>query len=425
MCMKKYGGIKHCVTTNTYWCIEINAHSIVNYIVLCRDENLPYLPELLHSQTCESFFRTTRSFTSTESTVVNFTMKGFESKLNRIQAKTEIMHDSTNGFDFPRVQSNKTPNDAQTLPTDAEIRKCIEESKAQATDTLLAFGIERSDMNFSESIILRPNASHRRSNREVGKYEFVDVNSLDQDFEEHDEQIECSVENAVGSIETRNPHNDSSGDEIYDAELIFSNVSDTFDLVDSRCPNEKHSFKIRNKNGKIIHLNIRTFLWMLQGEPERCSADRTKRFHEKATNTILPVYNENEVRSVIRRGEWVALQDEENLKIAQVHGFKYLSGRRCGFTLDECPVHPPSSSSSKGVGVTGNFYSVDEYLMLRLDESLIGGNINIENYVSHVKNPIHNGTCWVFSSKALHHLQSVKANSNSSCTPANDSEASK
>ncbi|XP_038106357.1 uncharacterized protein LOC119766060 [Culex quinquefasciatus] len=101
MCMRKYNGIKNTITTNTYWSVELMAHSLINYIAQCREKGLPYLPELIQSQTCESFFRSARSLSTTESTVINFTMKGFESKINLIQAKTEIAHDASNGFVFP------------------------------------------------------------------------------------------------------------------------------------------------------------------------------------------------------------------------------------------------------------------------------------------------------------------------------------
>ncbi|XP_038119743.1 uncharacterized protein LOC119769938 [Culex quinquefasciatus] len=189
-CVRKFNGLKHTVTTNTYWCVELNAHSLVNYIALCREEDLQYLPDLLQSQTCEGFFRTARSFTSTESTVVNFTMKGFETKLNRIQAKTDVSHDKTHGFSFRRVDKKiDQPKRNCTLPTTSEIRELIESARDQAYSELIRLGLDDAEIDFKESILLRPRAS-RNKNSETGHYEFVDAGSFEPDDEESDGENE-------------------------------------------------------------------------------------------------------------------------------------------------------------------------------------------------------------------------------------------
>lgn len=92
--------------------------------------------------------------------------------------------------------------------------------------------------------------------------------------------------------------------------------------------------------------------------------------------------------------------------IVHVHGFKYLSGSRTTFTLNECPIVAPTSSTSKGVGVSGLFFSVGDTLALELKPNVLNGNINIANYVTHLQPPVHNGSSWMLLSRQLDYLKS-------------------
>lgn len=83
------------ITTNCYNCIEMNAHSLIRLIVQFRDDkNLT--PDMFtvwnfSSQTCEQFFRATRSLSTTFSTVVNFSMKDIISRLKRIESNNQLI----------------------------------------------------------------------------------------------------------------------------------------------------------------------------------------------------------------------------------------------------------------------------------------------------------------------------------------------
>ncbi|KAK3910838.1 Aromatase [Frankliniella fusca] len=65
------------VSRNLYMCVEIIAHSIICLILKSRTQNSKecLLIHLFSSQICESIFRLLRSMTSTESTVINFSME--------------------------------------------------------------------------------------------------------------------------------------------------------------------------------------------------------------------------------------------------------------------------------------------------------------------------------------------------------------
>ena len=64
------------ITSNTYMCIELNAHSLLIHILSLQNLLPPtsenFLSWLLGSQCCERLFISARSMSSTFSTVINF-----------------------------------------------------------------------------------------------------------------------------------------------------------------------------------------------------------------------------------------------------------------------------------------------------------------------------------------------------------------
>lgn len=95
------------VTLNTYLCVEINAHVMVKFIRLIRDDkslqkHVDIAPWLLSSQPCEQLFRSTRSMTSTFSTIVNFSLKDIMNRINKIEMLTMITGQLSNPFIYPR-----------------------------------------------------------------------------------------------------------------------------------------------------------------------------------------------------------------------------------------------------------------------------------------------------------------------------------
>lgn len=83
---------KNFITSNTYTCIEINAHGLLILVEKLRETN-QFTPWLCSSQPCEKIFRQIRSMTSTFSTIVNFNLMGILRRLNRVQILNEISTD--------------------------------------------------------------------------------------------------------------------------------------------------------------------------------------------------------------------------------------------------------------------------------------------------------------------------------------------
>ena len=134
---KEYTIGNNFITNNCYSCVEINAHSLIPLVVKFRDDtNLT--PDMFtiwnfSSQTCEQFFRATRSLTTTFSTVVNFSMKGIISRLKHIETintiKTELKNASSS-ISFAREKNTKyiPPNINLSIYTENNIVSIINRS---------------------------------------------------------------------------------------------------------------------------------------------------------------------------------------------------------------------------------------------------------------------------------------------------------
>ncbi|KAJ8669512.1 hypothetical protein QAD02_000771 [Eretmocerus hayati] len=85
------------ITHNTYTCIELNAHCMLQTIFHCIEVGSfdTFLPWLIGSQSCESFFRVLRTQVSAQNLRVNCTVKEGTEKLSKVQLQQDILN-----FDF-------------------------------------------------------------------------------------------------------------------------------------------------------------------------------------------------------------------------------------------------------------------------------------------------------------------------------------
>lgn len=83
------------ITSNAYTCIEINGHGLLLLLEKCRRDNTPelFIPWLYSSQPCESTFRQIRSMTTTNSTIVNFSLNEMMKRLNQVQVLNDFSTD--------------------------------------------------------------------------------------------------------------------------------------------------------------------------------------------------------------------------------------------------------------------------------------------------------------------------------------------
>lgn len=141
-----------------YWCLELNAHELIHYLVNCRDKNAEkqFVVQNLTSQPCETSFRELRSMTTINHTAVNFTMKDLEQRMQKLQMKLLIAHRRKNILCFPslRKQASKTCPFFD-LPNDDEIAESILAAEKNATELLISVGFDKDKIKFSHSFIIR------------------------------------------------------------------------------------------------------------------------------------------------------------------------------------------------------------------------------------------------------------------------------
>lgn len=134
---------KNFLTSNSYYCVELNAHSLLSLIIYLKKSNQPHLFRPIHfsSQPCEEFYRQIRSFTTVYSTVANCTTKEILGRINKIQLQNEISALNTEYF-FPRSSnSNVSPTVNIDLPSEEEIIKIVETCQTRAIQDALEMGI--------------------------------------------------------------------------------------------------------------------------------------------------------------------------------------------------------------------------------------------------------------------------------------------
>lgn len=166
------------MSMNSYCCIELNAHGLIQLMVYLKETNRShlFLPELFSSQPCESTFRQFRSFSSTFSTVINCTVKEAASRISKIQLQNEIMNGLSNNFVFPGLmKSPENENHGQVdLPSKLEIIAEIEKCQQDAVQTAKQFGLitRKPAKNYACKLELNT-LQIRRSNVKINKLERI------------------------------------------------------------------------------------------------------------------------------------------------------------------------------------------------------------------------------------------------------------
>lgn len=130
---------KNFITTNMYACIELNGHSLISSMLYLRKVGAQqcFFLLLYGSQPCEHTFRLIRSMSSTYSTIVNFSTKGFIEKTQHVQYGQQLMAVDLTEYDFPDVnakikRSLKSSEVLKELPSENDIIEAVETAKARA-----------------------------------------------------------------------------------------------------------------------------------------------------------------------------------------------------------------------------------------------------------------------------------------------------
>ena len=136
------------LTSNTYQCIELNAHALLTFLMNARDnvnkDDVVFFPWLLGSQSCEKTFRSARSMSTVFSSVLNFSILGFLRWLHRLNIQAMLQLDAEkSGIRFPRAEKHiaKSGTKSYVAPsvaniTNQDISVTVENALGKAKETL-------------------------------------------------------------------------------------------------------------------------------------------------------------------------------------------------------------------------------------------------------------------------------------------------
>lgn len=132
---------KDFITPNAYNCIELNAHNMIKFMIMCRDVGKPelFLLHLASSQPCEALFRTFRSMGTTSFTKINFNIHELLNKARRVM-KIQSIPFTVKNYDFcikPKKESLFIPS---SLPSNEVISCIVGAALSEAREDLALLG---------------------------------------------------------------------------------------------------------------------------------------------------------------------------------------------------------------------------------------------------------------------------------------------
>lgn len=368
---EKFEVSQNFITQNAYACIELNAKNLIILMKKLRDADMCefFLPVLFNSQPCEETFRKMRSMGTTNFTKINFTLLELIHLIKRVEIMNDIMFFKLADFDvkFPRNKVNKSNLSTFNLPSDKEIKDCIESAMSIALEDASKFG---TCISFTEinKCMLRDNNMDSKMNPE-NVAEFIDL-ELDR---LHNNPIECQI-------------------------------LKTFD-IETENLNEKSVFvEVGTKTVRKSSL-----MWLLTESKQKLSSDRLQRVQSNSQTSLKKksVRRKLEFVDVSRKvnvtmkmteiqiGDWCIFNnipsnlptDETEFIFGNILSFRYIKGRTHKdkqFSLDFAPIS--HKNNQRGVEVFATWYRIDcnaNLCMIRENDCF---HIDIKRYATTVFN---------------------------------------
>ncbi len=311
------------ITNNAYLCIEINAHALIAFILILRDDLKSdceyFLPWMLGAQSCEQVFRALRSMTGTFSTIVNFTMLGMLQRLHKLGIMVECQSQSgeAQGIHFPRQEKyGKRKDGYNTTNSHNSIVDISNEEIAEAMKMGLIRARECME-NLGMMDILQQNECWETPTippHITGKSTTVQEEELrDEDDEEDDVSKDCladmfstsaeDIDDLVDDVQIlheKKAIDNTVKEKALQLKKVFEKTAGGIDCgIPTYKKREKSiaeldnvtsqfvKVKIDGKEEEDVYLRKRTVVWLLQ-DGERLSADRLMRVREKQPFTTDP-----------------------------------------------------------------------------------------------------------------------------------------
>ena len=284
------------ITKPTFWCIEINAHTLLYIILLVIKNKLPVdalNTYLFNSQTCENTFRIARALSGPYSSITNFTVKSFINRCEKISIINSIKshggHIGEYQFKFPLHHKNDkevhvySVNPLKQLNlTESDIEKIIQNAFESAKNYVTMVNMDEllQDKNLYSlpelSQFIKTNIS-KSSSKVIDDTEDIhfDEDSDKDEFDDEDDDPEV--------FDDQDEILSNSDDEEVEEEgnVLTCDLSDTekknfqgcriYDKVNPQQINKY--FRIR-LGSSLKYLHKQTACWILTDSKQRLSSDR-------------------------------------------------------------------------------------------------------------------------------------------------------
>ncbi|KAE8737840.1 hypothetical protein FOCC_FOCC016691 [Frankliniella occidentalis] len=375
------------VTSNLFVCVEIIAHALIKLVVKFRDNDLPiyFLTHLYSSQPCETFFRLARSMTTTESTVINFSIKEFLARVRRIDMLQYCTCKLGDKLEFPKEKRKKLLGiltkeklEASYLPTDCDIQTIVKAAKTEVLTNLNECGIQLSE---SSSLIKIQSYLVSITNFEDGNENRADeAVSYQADITEDDIPLDI-----MASFPSPSPHS----------------LEPLRDAVNNTLPPHSIFVMVPNSNGGFSRMKKSTLCWLLVNSGIKLSTKRLDRVREMVSFSMSNMLlhsslslQEPSKKKEVSAGEWCIFKNPVKRTpyyfIVQVLGFTYLTagpGQSRSYTLRTAPIKPPTSTECRGIGCLCDRFRAKEDARLLEFNAKVQSYINISQYVVTIPHP--------------------------------------
>lgn len=252
---------KNFISLPCFKCVEINAHSLIYLLIFLREHDLDdlFIPEMIGSQQCESIFRQLRSFTSTYSTVTNFSVLEMIQRISKVELQNDIIHFKLKHFNFPRTglpsssyfPCEHTNNREDKLPSKDLILKQIEMAKLEAIEYAESLGVK---VDVSKDL--------------VSDVKFTEATETEQ----HDDETETDT---------------FESSEDLDVLKLFSDLTlkEYSEKLDPHKIDEKSMYvKVKDNKGNILCLKKHDMSFVLSKTTSKLSSDRLRRVMSKKSD---------------------------------------------------------------------------------------------------------------------------------------------
>lgn len=325
------------ITQNAYACIELNALNMVILMRKFRDESLCkyFIPSRCTSQTCEETFRKFRSMGTMNYTKINFSLLELMHMVGRVELANDIMYNklADNRIQFPRSCLNKSKLNEFDLPSDSNIKLCIEEALEQAVRDAKKFGIH-----------VQPNEIN------VCELRGLSVDLTNESIVKNKNELCKSRSKSIGRLNSSTSH-----EEQLDEKSCFVNVAA-----------KSGAKKIRKSS----------LIGVLTESKAKLSSDRLKRVRGVSQQRtvsrrlefvdVSPKAQVIFIKEEIGIGDWCVFQKPHGTSITEflignILSFKYESGKTkkdAEYVLDFAPI--VRDSDSRQLSVFAQWYCLDE-----------------------------------------------------------------